>query len=252
MGTIETIYRYPVKGLSAEELTSVEVGSNDSIAFDRAYAIENGHRDFDVTAPKHMPKLKFLVLMRYEKLAALESRFDPDTHTLTILRDGKQVSRGCLKQPVGRNIIEQFFAGFLGSDLLGAPHIVSAPGHMFSDVPEKCLSIINLATVRDLERITGEEVHPLRFRGNLYIDGIEPWTELNWVGKDILIDDEPLLKCFKRTQRCAAVNVNPLTAERDQSIPARLSRTLNHADLGVYATVRNHAHIKQGASIKIV
>jgi len=249
--SIETIYRYPVKGLSAEELTSVDLRLNDCIAFDRAYAIANGHRDFDVSAPKHMPKIKFLMLMRHEKLAALETRFDAETHTLTIMRNGKQVSRGCLLQPVGRQLIEQFFAAYLSDELLGTPHIVSAPNHTISDVPEKCLSIINLATVRDLERILGEEVHPLRFRGNLYIDGIEPWAELDWVGKDIIVDGTTTLRCFKRTQRCAATNVNPLTAERDLSIPNRLSRALNHRDLGVYAMVTRDSHIRQGATITV-
>lgn len=252
MATIEKIYRYPVKGLTAEELQTVDLRINDCIAFDRAYAITNGHRHFDTAAPKHMPKIKFLMLMRHEKLAALESRFDPETHTLTILRGGKQVSKGCLRQPVGRKLIEQFFSAYLGDQLLGAPLIVSAPEHSFSDVPEKCLSIINLATVRDLERILGEDIHPMRFRGNLYIDGIEPWAELDWVGKDIKIDNKAVLKCFKRTERCAATNVNPVTAERDRSIPAQLSRALNHTDLGVYAMVSQNCQISQGATIAVV
>lgn len=252
MGTIETIYRYPVKGLTAETLNSVDLRVDDCIAFDRAYAIANGNRDFDAMAPKYLPKTKFLMLMRHEKLAALETRFDTDTHDLTILRDGKQVSKGCLRQPIGRSIIEQFFSAYLSGQILGTPNIVSAPDHSFSDVPEKCLSIINLASVRDLERILGEDVHPLRFRANLYIDGIEPWAELDWVGKDILIDGAPTLRCFQRTQRCAATNVNPITAERDRSIPARLSRALNHSDLGIYATVTQDGTIRQGATIDVV
>ncbi len=251
MATIETIYRYPVKGLSAEQLTSANLRVDDCIALDRAYAIANGHRDFDASAPKFMEKTKFLMLMRHKKLAALKTRYDPKTHTLTILRNDKQVSKGCLQQPVGRKLIEQFFAAFLGDQILGAPHIVSAPDHSFSDVGIKCLSIINLATVRDLGRMMGEEINPLRFRGNLYIDGFEPWAELNWVGKDIAINDRGVLKCFQRTRRCAATNVNPVTANRDLSIPAHLSRALGHGDLGVYAKVARDCHIAKGATITV-
>jgi len=251
MGTIETIYRYPVKGLSAEDVRSANLRVDDCIAFDRAYAIANGHRDFDAAAPKHLPKTKFFMLMRHEKLATLETRFEPKTHTLTILRNGKQVSKGCLQQPVGRKLIEQFFSAFLEDELLGPPQIISAPDHSFSDVGIKCLSIINLATVRDLERIMGAEIHPLRFRGNLYIDGFEPWEEFNWIGKDISINGMEVLHCFKRTQRCAATNVNPLTAKRDLSIPANLSRALGHGDLGVYAMVSQNCHIAKGATITV-
>ncbi len=251
MGTIENIYRYPVKGLSAEELRSVNLRVGDCIAFDRAYAIANGHRDFDAAAPKFMEKTKFLMLMRHEKLAALETHFDPQSHTLTILRNDKQVSKGCLQQLVGRKLIEQFFAAFLGEQILGAPHIVSAPDHSFSDVGVKCLSIINLATVRDLGRMMGEEIDPLRFRGNLYIDGFEPWAELGWVGKDIAINDLTVLKCFQRTRRCAATNVNPATTNRDLSIPAHIARALGHGDLGVYAQVTRDCHVSRGATITV-
>ncbi len=251
MGTIETIYRYPVKGLSAEELRSVNLRVDDCIAFDRAYAIANGHRDFDAAAPKFMEKTKFLMLMRHEKLAALETHFDPQSHILTILRNDKQVSKGCLQQPVGRKLIEQFFAAYLEGQILGAPHIVSAPDHSFSDVGIKCLSIINLATVRDLGRMMGKEINPLRFRGNLYIDGFEPWSELNWVGKDLAINDMAVLQCFQRTRRCAATNVNPATANRDLSIPAHISRALGHGDLGVYAKVTQDCHIAKGATITV-
>jgi len=251
MGKIETINRYPVKGLSAEELISANLRVDDCIAFDRAYAIANGHRDFDAAAPKFMEKTKFLMLMRHEKLAALHTRFDPETHMLTILRNDRQVSKGCLQQPVGRKLIEQFFAAFLGDQILGTPHIVSAPGHSFSDVGVKCLSIINLATVRDLGRMMGEEINPLRFRGNLYIDGFEPWSELNWVGKNIAINDMIVLQCFQRTRRCAATNVNPVTANRDLSVPAHISRALGHGDLGVYAKVTQDCHIARGATITV-
>ncbi len=251
MATIETIYRYPVKGLSAEELSSTNLRVDDCIAFDRAYAIANGHRDFDAAAPKFMEKTKFLMLMRHEKLAALQTLFEPETHSLTILRNGKQVSKGCLQQPVGRKLIEQFFAAYLEDQILGAPHIVSAPDHSFSDVGVKCLSIINLATVRDLGRMMGERIDPLRFRGNLYIDGFEPWAELKWVGKTIAINDMAVLQCFQRTRRCAATNVNPETASRDLSIPAHISRALGHGDLGVYAKVTQDCHIAKGATITV-
>ena len=251
MGTIEEIYRYPIKGLTAEKLEDADLNVDDCLTGDRAYAIENGQRVFDANAPRHIPKSKFLVLARFERLAALETSFDAEAKTLTISRNGKQVAKGNLQLPVGRKIIEQFFSGYMGKDLLGAPHIVTAKNHSFSDVPEKCLSIINLASIRDLERILGEKVHPLRFRGNLYIDGIEPWAEFNWVGKTVLIDGEPLLNCFQRIKRCPAVNVNPETAARDMSIPARLSKNLQHSDLGVYAMVKQDAHIKPGATITV-
>ena len=71
------------------------------------------------------------------------------------MRDGKQVARGQLSTPLGRQLIEQFFAAYMKTELRGAPKIVHAPGHSFSDVAAKCLHIVNLASVRELERSLG-------------------------------------------------------------------------------------------------
>ena len=111
------------------------------------------------------------MLMRNERLAALRTEFDDATETLTIFRDGKQVARGALGTKLGRQIIEQFFAGYMRAELKGAPRIVSAAGHSFSDVAAKCLHFVNLATVREVEGVVGKPLDPLRFRANVYFDG---------------------------------------------------------------------------------
>jgi len=73
------------------------------------------------------------------------------------------------------------------ADLRGPPKIVRAPGHSFSDMAAQCVHIVNLASVRELERALGRPVDPLRFRANLYLEGIAPWTELRWLGKAICV-----------------------------------------------------------------
>src|ERR1700733_3544849 len=167
---VQAIYRYPVKGLTAEAIDRVVLQRGATLPFDRAYAIENGPGRFDAQAPRHLPKITFLMLMRNERLAGLRSRFDRGTETLTIQRDGKQVARGQLSTKLGRQLVEQFFAGFMKSELRGAPKIVSAPGHSFSDVSAKCLHIINLASLRELERVAGRTIAPGRFRANLHLE----------------------------------------------------------------------------------
>ncbi len=56
-GEIAAIYRYPVKGLSACSLRAVHLIAGEMIAFDRAWAIENGPGRFDPDAPTHLPKI---------------------------------------------------------------------------------------------------------------------------------------------------------------------------------------------------
>src|SRR6185295_20147369 len=134
---VSAIYRYPVKGLTPEWLERVELSAGETLPFDRAYAIENGPGRFDPEAPRHLPKINFLMLMRDERLATLRSVFEDATETLTILRDGKQVARGQLTSRIGRQLIEQFIAEYMKAELRGAPRIVHAASHSFSDVAAK-------------------------------------------------------------------------------------------------------------------
>jgi uncharacterized protein YcbX len=245
---VSALYRYPVKGLTPEPLQSVTLAPGETLPFDRAWAIENGHGRFDAEAPRHLPKINFLMLMRDERLATLRSIFDDATHTLTIARGGRPVVSGRLDTALGRQLIEQFMAAYMKAELRGAPKVVFAPGHSFSDVAAKCVSLINLASVRELGRVIGRPVDPLRFRANVYVEGLAPWAEFGWRDKEMAIGPTRL-EVFARIRRCEATNVDPSTAARDMAIPATLTRTWGHQDLGIYATVVSGGTVGVGDAV---
>jgi uncharacterized protein YcbX len=121
---------------------------------------------------------------------------------------------------------------------------------MFSDTPAKVLSLINLASVRDLERVVGRPVHPLRFRANLYFDGGTAWEEFAWVGRRLEIGGARL-EVVDRIERCAATDVDPVTGARDMNLPRTLARGFGHVDMGVYAAVTAAGEIAVGASLDL-
>jgi uncharacterized protein len=242
---LASLYRYPVKGLSPEPLERTTLVAGETLPCDRAWAIQNGPGRFDPSQPRHLPKINFLMLMRDERLATLRSNFEEATETLTILRDGKQVVRGKLTTPLGRQLIEQFVAAYMKAELRGPPKIVHAEGHSFSDVAAKCVHIVNLASVRELERTLGRPVDPLRFRANLYLDGVAPWAELGWIDREIGLGNSTL-GVFARTTRCEATNVDPARGVRDMALPAHLQRTWGHADFGIYAKVVTGGEVAVG------
>ena len=84
------------------------------------------------------------MLMRDEWLAALRSHFDDATHMLTIRHNGKVAVQGDLETAEGRAAIENFFATSFAAEIKGPPKVLSSPGHSFSDVARKVVSIINL------------------------------------------------------------------------------------------------------------
>jgi uncharacterized protein len=247
---VNTIYRYPVKGLSPEPLASTSLMPGETVPGDRLYAIENGPSGFDPQAPRHQPKTRYLMLMRNERLAALRTRFDHASHALTVESDGRAAAHGDLRTRDGRHDIEQFFAQFCADELRGPPKILHAPGHSFSDVARKVVSIINLASVAAVETTIGLPVHPLRFRGNVYVEGWRAWHEFDLLGKEITIGQSARLKIVKRIVRCAATNVDPDTGARDLAIPETLMRSFGHGDCGVYGEVIEAGDIAVGNELR--
>ncbi len=247
MPRLDAIHRYPVKGLSPERLDAVDLAPGETLPGDRAYAIEQFAGAFDPESPRFLPKSKFLMLARDEKLAALSTSYDGSTGALTISRGGKPVAKGDLTTPVGRGIVEQFFAAYLGPGL--RPRVVAAQGHAFTDVPMKCLSLLNLASVRDLARVEGRPVDPLRFRANLHVEGLEPWVEKSWAdGAEIRVGDARL-RVLRSIVRCAATNVDPATATRDMNIPQTLERAFGANLMGVYVETAAPARIAAGDEV---
>lgn len=247
--TLKDIYRYPVKGLSPQRLERTSLAAGQTIPADRAYAIENGPTGFDPAHPAYFPKQRFLMLMRNERLAALRTDYDETSHTLTIERSGAESARGDLRTEAGRAAIEAFFATWCADELRGPPRVLCGDGHSFSDVARKVVSIINLASVADVESLVGAPVDPLRFRGNLYLSGWPAWHEFDLLDREIRIGNDVRLKVVKRIVRCAATNVDPASGVRDLNIPQTLQQNLGHADCGVYAEVVTTGGIAAGDEV---
>jgi MOSC domain-containing protein len=244
------LYRYPVKGLTPEPLEVVALSAGKTLPADRRYAIENGPSGFNVGTPCWITKSAFFMLMRDERLAELRSRFNDDTNLLTICRHGEVAVHADLETAEGRAAVEDFFMQYFGRHARGRPKVLAAPGHSFSDVARKVVSIINVATLRSIEQMVGAPVHPLRFRANLYVEGWPAWHELDLVGRTLAVG-KARLKVVKRITRCAATNVDPETGARDLNIPQALIRQLGHAECGIYADVIAPGPISVGQTIAV-
>ncbi len=245
---LHALYRYPIKGLSPERLNEALLSPGDVIAGDRAYALENGGADFDPVSPRYFPKTKFLMLMKHERLARLHTEFDSPAHILKVSAPNGISLEANLSLPEGRAALETFIQEFMPQSVRGRPRVVFAQGHSFSDVAMKCVSIINLASLRELERRAKQTLHPLRFRANLYLEGLEPWAEMDWLDQNLKIGPVTL-QIVKTTVRCPATQVDPETAERNIDVPRLLRELYGHQILGVYARVVSRGTIAQGDAV---
>jgi len=245
---IDAIYRYPVKGLSAQPLDRTTLSPGKTLPADRLYAIENGPTGFDPAAPEYFPKIRFLMLMRNERLASLHTDYDEANHTLTIKHDNREL-RADLRTKEGRLAVEAFFRRFMPDELRGPPKVLYGDNHSFSDVAKKVVSFINLSSVAELEAALGAPVDPVRFRGNVYVRGWPAWREFDLLDQEIRIGGTRL-KVFKRIKRCAATEVDPATGARDLPVVKGLMDNFGHTDCGIYAEVIAGGEVARGDRIE--
>jgi uncharacterized protein len=252
MATTVAIYRYPVKGLSPEAMERVSLTPGECLPQDRRFAIALGTTAFDPVHPGWLPKTRFVMLMRDERLARLTAGFDAGSGLLSIAQDGRLLLAEPIGEPEGGRRIAAFLEDFLDGTVEGPLRVVAAPGHAFADArkkpnatTDKYVSLINRASIRALEAAIGVAVDPLRFRANLYFDGVPAWRELDWLGGEIRVGGARL-RTVAAITRCAATEVNPQTAERDLAVVATLERRFGHNLMGVYAEVERAGDIAVG------
>ncbi|MEP9354619.1 MOSC N-terminal beta barrel domain-containing protein [Xanthobacter sp. KR7-65] len=249
---VAALYRHPVKGLSPEALDAVDLTAGAFFPCDRIFAVENGPSGFDPQAPAYRQKTAFLMLMRDARLAALASRYEAATTTLTLALEGAEVLRVDLSTHEGRAELEAFLTFYMGEEARGPLKVLAAPeGFRFTDsLRSGFLSLLNLASVDDLAQRMEAAIDPRRFRMNVHAEGWPAGVELGLAGRRLMLG-EAEIAILKRTERCAAVNVNPDTALRDLNVVKGLVAAYGHADCGVYAKVTRSGRVRIGDRIHV-
>jgi len=255
-GIVRDLYYYPVKGLSPQQLPRVELTSGEGFPFDRMYGLARFDSGFDPKHPQPLPKQRFLMLARDARLAGLQTHLDPQTRRFTIKVQGNVVHESNFSQPDSIERTIDYFATLFNLDPDRRPLLAEAVPHRFTDVSVgsarmmNAISLINLNSIADFSARLGAPIDPLRFRANLYFDGWPAFSELDCMDEEFAIGSLRL-RILRRTQRCAATEVNPKTAERDLAIPRLLKEYYGHFDMGVYAEVLTGGTIEPGMSVVI-
>ncbi|MEM8852625.1 MAG: MOSC domain-containing protein [Pseudomonadota bacterium] len=256
-GRVAALHRYPVKGLSAEVLSSVTLTPGDAFPADRVLGFARHNSGFDPADPQPMQKQRFYVLMCDADLATLKTGYDEASDTLTLSAPGKAEVVAPLSTPQGEAAAVDAIMAHLSLPEDARPMLARCGPHRFTDqslsgpVLMRSISLINRQSVAALGKVIGMDVDPMRFRGNILIDGWPAMSELDMMEKTIAIGPTRL-KIIKPTRRCAATEVNLETAERDIDMVGRLMATYGHAFMGVFATVLEGGEITPGDTIQVV
>jgi uncharacterized protein YcbX len=249
---IVSLYRHPVKGFTPERLATARLVTGECFPCDRLYAVEDGPSGFDPDAPAHISKMKFTVLAKIPAVARARTAYDEATGVLSASAQGQPDFVGDLRFEPGRRGFEGWLTDLLGEAIKGPLRVVEGPGdYRFMDSRSGYVSIVNLASVRDLEARLGRPVDPLRFRANLYVEGWPAWAENDWTGRAMQVG-EARAEVLKPIVRCAATHVDPVTAERDIELVKALFDHYGHMFCGVYLKVEAGGAVAEGDEVAVV
>ena len=104
------------------------------------------------------------------------------------------------------------------------------------------ISLLNIRSISDFEKKINKKIETSIFRGNIYVDGVEPWREREWIGKIIKINNVSF-KVEKNIPRCVAINLKPQSDDNSFNLLQLLKNNYNHFDMGIYLTALGDGEI---------
>jgi len=221
---ITKLYKYPIKSLTPSKSESLTLNENGYIEGDRLFGFrfkDAGSRDnFE-----WQRKTNFAALMHMPQIAKLNVAYDEKNRQLIIRYDGNTIINANVDTQ--KDEIEEKFTEFVinsDTDLIkNFPQrfpfvfIGGENSNHFHDTPNGGLTLHSQESLNDLNNQLGYEIEHTRFRSNIIIEGINPWEEFDWIGKNIEINGL-FFNVEKPVNRCLAINCNPSNGMTDKNV----------------------------------
>lgn len=243
-GALTDIFRYPIKSLGREALEETVLGPATWIEGDRLWAVT--HEQSKIVDGTWAKCRNFLRVAHEPALAQVSARLDGDHVDLSHPKAGSiRIAPG---EAAAFTALTPWLAQ-IWPDSLPTPTGLYAYGGSLCDAEEPWISLHNRASHQDIEARAGQSLSIDRWRGNLWVDGFDPWAEFEWIDQVISIG-ETRLRIMERIDRCKTTHANPETGTRDIDMLAIL-RSWGHQDFGVYAQVIEGGPIRPGDPVVV-
>lgn len=215
VGRVIGLWRHPVKSMAAEALGGADV-SWHGLAGDRRWAFI---RDGSVRSG-----FPWLTIRQQPRMVLYRPRFvDPDR---------PDASPTMVRTPSGAvlDVVDPGLAAELGDGV----RVIKPDRGVFDSLP---LSLITTQSVASLAALVGAELDVRRFRPNLLIEAADgdAFPEDRWVGAVLHIGGAQV-RVDASDRRCVVVNVDPVTAQRDQAALGAIAHE-RQGRLGVYGSI---------------
>lgn len=236
MARVVSLFRHPIKGFTPESVDSLTVQPDGRIAGDRVLAF----RFADATAPEHRdgldhwPKAKGLSLQDFPGLAALRTDYDDARQRVRIEHEGAVLVEAGLDD-AGRvelaDAVTEFVLASAEGRRLGRPGrlplmlVGDGVTSRFQDRARGYVSVHSRGSVDALSDALGFGIDDRRFRSNVVVDDVAPWSELDWTGE--LSIGQVSFRTAGPIVRCLATHANPDTGARDAKVLKTLTQSFD-------------------------
>ena len=249
--TLAHIWRHPIKSHGREALGEVNLTPGQTLPWDRHWAVAHARTKFDPAVPVWMPCANFALGSSNPALRAIDATLDEATATVTLTHPDLAPLQFAPDQAADQARFLAWVVPLLPADKTPSTQLVRVPGRGMTDTDYPSISLCNLASNQALGGYLGATLSPLRWRGNLWIDGLVPWAECSWPGQDIRIGDV-VLRVREPIKRCKATAANPATGIIDIDTLAGLRSHTGTQDFGVYAEVHQGGIIRLGDRVEVL
>jgi uncharacterized protein YcbX len=259
IGTVESLWRYPVKSMRGQELDEIFVGYA-GVYGDRLFAFESS------ASPKGFP---YFTGREQRQMLRYRPRFrHPDKAARPVnLAEAESVPPGA--NPVSANPAELMIDVETpdGKTLsIDDPKLI---GMLRTGIDEKhqltllrsdramtdCrpVSIFAIQSAKKLGEETGIAIDKRRFRANVYLDLTSSggFAEDEFVGRSLRIGSKVIVSVLERDPRCMMITLDPDTAEKTPAVLKKVAQA--HSGMaGVYGAVLAEGMVRKGDSVELL
>ena len=246
MAYLSEIWRYPIKSHGRESIAEIKVVAGKALPSDRLWAVV--HENSNAEGSQWVACHNFSRGSKAPGLMAIESYFDEATNRLTLSHPDKKQITFC--PDTESDILIRWTKDLIPDGRSGSVKLIRAKVAAMTDTEYQSITICNSSSHSSLASEMGLDLSKKRWRGNLWIDELEPWEEMNWIGKIVQIGNVQF-NVIESVQRCMATTANPETGVRDADTLGAL-KAHGHQNFSVYAIAKNNGDLRLGDKLRVL
>lgn len=243
---VTALYRHPIKAHGRETLDRVRLQKGNTMPYDRHWAI--AHDSAKLDGSDWVSCANFSRAAKAPSLMAIQSTLDEATGEVTLTHPNQDSITVHPTRDTDQLI--DWVRPLVPENRAMPTRVVEQASRGFTDSPFASVSMFNTASHHAVEALHQGPLSSMRWRGNIWFDGAEPWAEFDWINRDLRLGDA-VVQIKEPITRCLATAANPDTGKRDEDV-LRTLNILGHQDFGVNVEVTQGGDVCVGDRLELI